>query len=158
MVFVDAAHHENTVGAVPYLAHRMPLLCGNWSEPMTSPAPTLRISDRSPLLTGSDQPPSRAERRATLSASAPGLSLQTSRVTPRMVITPPRPTVDKDRPKAPTPTLPIQHLLTRREVAKIIGVHFMTTYRIPLPPPIRITKRTLRWDPHELAAWLEKRK
>jgi predicted DNA-binding transcriptional regulator AlpA len=67
----------------------------------------------------------------------------------------------KQPPGAPTAKPPLaddQHrFMTRKEVAALLRVHPMTTYRIALPAPYRFGGKSVRWARAEIEAWIAKR-
>lgn len=50
----------------------------------------------------------------------------------------------------------LEHLLTAREVARILGVREKRVYELGLPV-VRISERSVRFRPSAVARWIEER-
>jgi predicted DNA-binding transcriptional regulator AlpA len=54
------------------------------------------------------------------------------------------------------PALPIEPLLTAADVAKVLGVRPKRVYELGIPA-VKLSERSLRWRPSQLAAWIQQR-
>jgi predicted DNA-binding transcriptional regulator AlpA len=54
-------------------------------------------------------------------------------------------------------TAGLEHLLTAREVAHILGVREKRVYELGIPM-VRLSERSLRWRPTDVRRWIEERR